>query len=519
MVRMALVERVQVACALVNSAQCEETRLEYSGKQTAAIMSLFQATPQLELAPKVLSLADLLKDGNFAEHNHKEMITFLSESVDSTPPKPSAVMAGAGENDHRGGTRTYQDFTSIGHFFTKTQIDAANGSPDCMQVIVGAADSLGLRIGSEPTKRALTAWALLFSEGFEKSNGYSSNEVKPMYEAMKRVLKRTLSKGPMPIKDLPTSPDRLAQVEPTLYAKVYGHEAPALCPFPLPQFEAIASKIRCRGHDATPSRPVLQLDTSRGGAMDSSIAGVASVFMQGMKDMQEMQWRILETLSGKGRSLAPALEDGGARDGVTVNLGNCGLRSLRSSSSCRALPPVFPPLASELDEEAERKELEEEAKRTELKEEATRKRLEAERAEAAAAAQTPLAEVAVVAAAAASPTPPVPDGAGGGETSAPKRRILTKTKFSGSDAIAIVLGASAKPPKAARAAGAVMKRPAGATGQPLFSVEWSRNQVMCRSGRKGPGESHRIPFSEHGGIEGAVDEAKKWVSEKRRRLD
>ncbi len=265
MVRMALVERVEVACALVNSAQCEETRLEYSGKQTAAIMSLFRATPQLELASKVLSLADLLKDGNFAGHHHKEMIAFLSESVDSTP-QPSAVMAGAGEDAHRGGTRAYQDFTSIGHFFTKAQIEAATGSPDCMQVIVGAADSLGLRIGSEPTKRALTAWALLFSEGFEKSNGYSSSEVKPMYDAMKRVLKRTLSKGPMPVKDLPTSPDRLAQVEPTLYAKVYGHEAPALCPFPLSQFEAIASKIRCRGHDRTPSRGVLQLDTSRGAA-------------------------------------------------------------------------------------------------------------------------------------------------------------------------------------------------------------------------------------------------------------
>ena len=509
MVRMALVERVQVACALVNSAQTEEMRLEYSGKQTAAIMSLFQSTPQVELAPRVLALADLLKDGNFAERHHMEMITFLSESVDSA--QPSAVMAGAGEV-HRGGTRVYQDFTSIGHFFTKAQIEAATGSPDCMQVIVGAADSLGLRIGSEPTKRALTAWALLFSEGFEKSNGYSSNEVKPMYDAMKRVLKRSLSKGPMPIKDLPTSPDRLAQVEPTLYAKVYGHESPALCPFPLSQFEAIASKIRCRGHDATPSRRVLQLDTSRGGAVDSNIAGVASVFMQGMKDMQEMQWRILETLSGRGRSLAPALEDGGARDGVTVNLGNCGLRSLRSSSSCRALPPVFPPLASELDEEAERKELDEEAKRTELKEEATRRRLAAERVEAAAAAQTPLAEVAVVA-------PPAPDGAYCGETSALKRCILRiKTTVSGSDAIGIVLAASAKPPKAAKAAGAVMKRPAGAAGQPLFSVEWSREQVMCRSGRKGPGESHRIPFSEHGGLEGAVDEAKKWVSEKRRKL-
>ncbi len=183
-----------------------------------------------------------------------------------------------------------------------------------------------------------------------------------------------------------------------------------------------------------------------------------------------------------------------------MNLGNCGLRSLRSSSSCRALPPVFPPLASELDEEAERREL------------------EAERAEAAAAAQTPLAGVAAVAAAAASPTPPVPDDAYCGETWASKRRILAKTKFSGSDAIATVLAASAKPPKAVRAAGAVMKRPAGAAGQPLFSVEWSREQVMCRSGRKGPGESHRIPLSEHGGLEGAVDEAKKWVSEKRRKL-
>lgn len=165
-----------------------------------------------------------------------------------------------------------------------------------------------------------------------------------------------------------------------------------------------------------------------------------------------------------------------------------------------------------MDEEAERKELDEEAKRTELKEEATRKRLAAERVEAAAAAQTPLAEVAVVA-------PPAPDGAYCGETSALKRCILRiKTTVSGSDAIGIVLAASAKPPKAAKAAGAVMKRPAGAAGQPLFSVEWSREQVMCRSGRKGPGESHRIPFSEHGGLEGAVDEAKKWVSEKRRKL-
>ena len=102
---MALVERVQVACALVNSAQCEETRLEYSGKQTAAIMSLFQATPQLELAPKVLSLANLLKGGNFRGTQPQGDDYFLVRVCGLDSTKAECGDGGRGRRRPQGGAR------------------------------------------------------------------------------------------------------------------------------------------------------------------------------------------------------------------------------------------------------------------------------------------------------------------------------------------------------------------------------------------------------------------------------
>jgi hypothetical protein len=42
-------------------------------------------------------------------------------------------------------------------------------------------------------------------------------------------------------------------------------------------------------------------------------------------------------------------------------------------------------------------------------------------------------------------------------------------------------------------------------------VEWSRSQVLCRTGIKGE-PSVVLKFEEHGGIEPAVAKAKLWVS-------
>jgi len=56
--------------------------------------------------------------------------------------------------------------------------------------------------------------------------------------------------------------------------------------------------------------------------------------------------------------------------------------------------------------------------------------------------------------------------------------------------------------------------------RPSFSVEWTRNQALCRTGVKGD-PSHKIKFEDVGGCDKAVKKAKKWVADqcKSRGLD
>ena len=63
----------------------------------------------------------------------------------------------------------------------------------------------------------------------------------------------------------------------------------------------------------------------------------------------------------------------------------------------------------------------------------------------------------------------------------------------------------------------IKKRPAVATTEPFFSCEWSRNQVMCRTGGAGPGWSHAIKFEEVGGVDKAVAAAHVGVKEQTRK--
>ena len=53
---------------------------------------------------------------------------------------------------------------------------------------------------------------------------------------------------------------------------------------------------------------------------------------------------------------------------------------------------------------------------------------------------------------------------------------------------------------------------------PSFSVEWTREQVQCRTGKRGVGQNMALKFSEHGGMERAVKKAKQWVGDKKREL-
>ena len=52
---------------------------------------------------------------------------------------------------------------------------------------------------------------------------------------------------------------------------------------------------------------------------------------------------------------------------------------------------------------------------------------------------------------------------------------------------------------------------------PHFAIEWSRKQVLCRTGRKGPGESFPMKFGD-GSVDATIKKARAWVSEKKKEL-
>ena len=68
---------------------------------------------------------------------------------------------------------------------------------------------------------------------------------------------------------------------------------------------------------------------------------------------------------------------------------------------------------------------------------------------------------------------------------------------------------------------AVFKRPAAATSaspvvskRPHFGIERSRQQVTCRTGAHGTGQSFAIKFSIAGSEAKAVQQANKWVAKR-----
>ena len=77
-------------------------------------------------------------------------------------------------------------------------------------------------------------------------------------------------------------------------------------------------------------------------------------------------------------------------------------------------------------------------------------------------------------------------------------------------------GGVGRPPAAGTAG--MAKRPAGAGTPPSWGYENSRNQIMCRTGIPGPGQSHGIKYDEAGGKAKAIKLADAWVKAKKLEL-
>ena len=110
------------------------------------------------------------------------------------------------------------------------------------------------------------------------------------------------------------------------------------------------------------------------------------------------------------------------------------------------------------------------------------------------------------------------------EEGAPAKKVAKRTV---EDAAAVILAAMNKK----TVAKAALKRPAAASSKPptsevtaadakrpSYSVEWSRNQVLYRSGLKGPNQHYVFKFKNDKEREAAVSKAKKMVEAERKRM-
>ena len=57
------------------------------------------------------------------------------------------------------------------------------------------------------------------------------------------------------------------------------------------------------------------------------------------------------------------------------------------------------------------------------------------------------------------------------------------------------------------------KKPSSKPIRPNMSVEWTREQVLLRTGYTGPGQSIALKFRDHGGDKAAIKKGEKWVQQ------
>ena len=381
--------------------------------------------------------------------------------------------------------RPMQNFESLPSYGTRAMWDRMlAGDRDAL---LQHAARLGLRCPSEPTMQRLAAVSLIASEGPEKAMATSTAVRQAYFRSLKRAFKAYATGEPtVYVVSLPDSPRLLRSLHRELYDAVYAAEGPVECPFAADCIHGV-SVFKMRGAAAAPP-PAYSEGAQQMGCW-------AQALMQGFQMM----------LSGA----TPLLVNQRSQPVILTTPPSQGLRAVLDASpapsadrevSLTQVPSCAPPTSSK-----------------------------------AVDASTPTKALCV----------------GAGPSATPAKTAVAKRSVE--DAAAALVASMAKR-KSCGGTGdtppcskpAVMKRPSGrclsaeakdsdgeegavvattkALGHgeshkpPSFSVERSRSQALCRTGLRGPGQSHRIPYGP--GLDcpteaAAVKQAKAWVRAQR----
>jgi len=393
-----------------------------------------------------------------------------------------------------------QDFTPITSYLTAVQwADILDKDSDFMgrvAVMMQACKNLGLRTLHEPTIQVLTCTALAV-EGFERAMRQPPKALFGYFKRAKSYAKKLLpwteckrlaEAEPSFVDKLPVDAVAMRRAHPDVYSRVYVErgDAPTKCPLDVTQLLVLSDAVPMRESKARLKSSPEQSSVD----MALQLADRAMALNRGHEDHGALRDRDVPfrrytpnqadqlALADAAPALAASAEPKvpskhsveEARDKIYAQLGG---RSLSSHK-----PP--PPSDSESDDDGGDDDSDSESEGgAPAASEAGDKKRKADEAKA--------------------------EGAKGKNQ---KKKTKKNKKATKETAAAAKAADDKKNTKKKKKANAGKKSP-----KPSYSVEWSRDQVLCRTGLKGAGQSVSYKFADYGGSsDKAIAAAKKWVA-------
>jgi len=438
----------------------------------------------------------------------------IAQCAWASPQEKAGLLTTVGQAVHTSSARRakYQDFGFLGCYLLDRHwavlLDCNIDYTLKLKILSDQTQALGLRTPSEETSARVTALLLLCIEGSAKARCLSSAYTRDVFLHVKKELKRRNPPPPLEVvAELSADVAEFRAKHPLTYDAVFGDQGPILCKFQFSEINAIASSIDQRirpnsraAQSVMPSEPwhaMVQMMQAMAGAMPSAMP---SMQMGAMPSMQMGNGASLYFTQPRRPALRPALmAAASAAQGAPSSPQQ--VRRVSFSPSVQGTSPVQEhlPLSSEV-----------------------------------SASGGGSQEVAI-------DTPETSTA----EEGAPAKKVAKKTV---EDAAAVILAAMNKKTeaKAEAKAKAALKRPAAASSTgpassegcpaadaklpasskgvpaadakpPGYSVEWSRNQVLYRSGLKGSNQNKCFKFKSDEEREAAVSKAKKMVDAERKR--
>lgn len=392
--------------------------------------------------------------------------------------------------------RGMQDYDSMLDFFTPNEWQRLADKEVSVQskrfLVMKRLLALGLRCPKEPTAKLALSLTLFMSTS---SDTLPHEDMKTHLSEWKASFKKLAAQQNEPLvylTRLPPAPAELLAEAPLLYKSAYGvvpDHSPTPCVANAAEIRQLDATIRCRGHSTAHRLATIQAIASP--QQDSSHSGMGferlgHLFMQGMQQMQKQNMDMLMQVT-QGRK----------RGEIDIEVQH----NTKKQSIARGCDRQTPGTVDETLAQSGLQALCDAERNTDTHSD---QRI-ADDSKAGTAPSTVEALLNGLCDKPATTAGKVAAGLDADTVSPPAKKPPAKAKPKAS-------GGSSKAKRSISAA----RGASGGASKPSFSVEWTRSQVMCRTGKKGPGQSHRITFGSKSddfpSLELAVAAARKWVA-------